>query len=209
MAPGSAAAWSWDEEFSETARKLTSTIEIAEGAENTSSRSDGQETEGKVEARVEPRLPFLSGFVSASVRQAVRDEDKASQARKREVRESRSEPHIRHERPGPGRFRMSFSAYPKTDLSELNPSLVRMPLIYVPEPSTLDFTTIRVDLHLAYDDGDNAIRHAFAIHRASGAWRELKDNCNKRILAELLLSKFLPQLHATQRLFPHDEQESS
>jgi hypothetical protein len=95
--------------------------------------------------------------------------------------------------------------YPFDDLAALNVGLARLPLLDVPEPASVDFNAITMDLSLRLDADDDAVRHAFHIRNATGRWRPLATSVHKRILAELLLSKFLHPLHETRRLWPLEQ----
>ena len=146
-------------------------------------------------------IPLASAEIGSELREGGRTETRSARTQLNQTKFTRDIRHMKVEK-RPTCFRVHFKADPLEDLSDLNTRLTRLPLVDVPEPAALEMNRISVDLHMSHDPDGDEVRHAFHIRRATGAWRPLKDNPKRAVLAELLISKFLPDLHEPQRLFP-------
>lgn len=194
--------WSWNEELADTANTNISTIEETHGRASAHTLLQGSGTEGRLETGGKAGIPGLGATLAAKTGRTTKDEKTRQASENTQIKFTRPAHHIKTEHRGAA-FRLEFKAFPLDDLSYLNTHLMRLPLLDVPEPSALDFTGLQVQLRLSYDAEADELEHAFAISNATGTWRQLQTSTNRRAIAEVLLSKFLPQLHAPQTLWPH------
>lgn len=99
-------------------------------------------------------------------------------------------------------FALSLSSPDRKDLVRLNPELNRLSILAPPIDHVLDLKSVKVTMVMRAVRHEGALDHAFAIREASGCWAPLAKSTNKRIVAELLISKFLEPIHKTATLWP-------
>jgi len=198
------AAWDWDDDFLEAAKDTISSIEQTDGATRGRTEQNSFDLMAKLTGRGKIGGPLLSVEGGADIEDKRQSLTKDEQSRNRQTKYVEEFQHIKFDRP-PGAFRIRLSARPFPDLSDLNVRLARLPLFVTPELTQNDFANLTIDMVLSVDVGSEPLRHSFAIRKATGDWRCLEREPNKRILAELLISRFFPEIHATQRLFPQEE----
>lgn len=100
-------------------------------------------------------------------------------------------------------FTMRLMAPERHHLAYYNSDLVRQSFIKVPEPASLELSSVQVQLRLpVVPEWQEELVHSLSIQGASGAWAPLLEDRNKQILSELLLSKFLRRMHRPARLWP-------
>lgn len=199
--PQAAPDWTWNEGFLEIAEHQTSTMEQSFGSSESEGTVSARDFGSKLTGKGKVTIPIASAELGSEIHDTRRTESKADRGRSRDTKLSRVVRHIEVQRP-PGGFRIGFSAHPLDDLVALNTSLARLPVLDVGQPSALDFTKLTMDLRLRLDPDGAEVRHAFHIRNATGAWRPLVGSLHKRLLAELLISKFLRPLHDDHRLWP-------
>jgi hypothetical protein len=195
--------WSWNEELMDAANANISSVEETHGQAYAHSSLQGSTSEAKIEAEAKAGIPGFAATIAAKIGLSTKDEETLQNSANRQSKFTRPVHHIKAEHRGLS-FRLEFEAFPLADLSYLNTHLTRLPLLDVPEPSALDLNNLQVQLRLSYDGEANEIQHAFAISKATGAWRQLQTSTNRRAIAEVLLSKFLPKLHEPLTLWPHE-----
>ena len=193
--------WTWNDSLLETARGSMSMVEVLSSAtEGTAARTDDG-TEASVSGMAQVAALVAKGEVNSKIQERRSSQTERSASRGVQSKVTRMQRHIRVERRS-GAFRLEFFAGTNDDLVDLNTELTRLPLIDVPAPGDLDLQAVTLDLHLSFAEESSGVRHAFHIRRATGMWSQLSDHANRRILAEILISKFLPEIHAAQRLWP-------
>ena len=195
--------WSWNEELMDTANANVSNVEETNGHAYAHTVLQGSASEARIETDAKAGIPGLAASIAAKMGFSTKDEETLQNSANQLSKFSRPIHHIKTEHRGAA-FRLEFEAFPLADLSYLNTHLTRLPLLDVPEPSALDFKGLKVQLRLSYDGEADEIQHAFAISKATGTWRQLQTSNNRRAIAEVLLSKFLPELHTSQTLWPHE-----
>jgi hypothetical protein len=203
--PMAAPEWTWNEGLLETAESITSSLEQTNAATQSGTETQTQSRDSKIVGKVKVGFPIGAGVeVGSDIGEGATAESSSARTDTRQAKFTREVRHIKIEK-RPASFRVNFSAHPLEDLSDLNTRLTHLPLLDVPEPAVVDLGQISLDLLMSYDPDGEDVRHAFHIRKATGAWRPLKDNPKRALLAELLVSKFLPDLHQAQRLFPKQE----
>lgn len=101
------------------------------------------------------------------------------------------------------KFQLRLTAPSEQDLSFFNADLVRQPFLSAPEPSSFDLDSVELWVEPApiHESADDVV-HTLSIRNATGAWAPLKNERNKQVLGELVLSKFLKPMHQKRRLWP-------
>jgi hypothetical protein len=199
--PLAAPDWSWNEELLATAEASIANVEQTDGESRARSDVQVHDLDARLGGRGGIKLPLVDAMLNTEIRQGRKTESRDDQALNRSTRVTREVRNIGVEKRAES-FRVRFSAHHREDLSDLNPRLARLPLLDVPSPAALDFNQVHVDLILSHDTGAEEVRHAYHIRTATGLWRPLTNRPNRRALAELLLSKFLPDIHDPQRIWP-------
>lgn len=196
--------WSWNEALLETADQTSDIVEVVRSSNEEANSSTVEDLNAKVAGKGNVSALFAKAELGAEVAERRSQQRGALSTRGAELKVARVLRHIKVQRRD-GNFRLEFSAGAQENLIDLNTKLNRLPLLDVPSPSELDLGSVRMDLHLSLDTAGPVVRHAFHVRQATGAWGQLASS-HRRILAELLLSKFLPEIHEPQRIWPKASQ---
>ena len=196
---GSMETWDWNRDFLEFAKGETTAVERT--VNKTETASLGTSDQGEVKAEGEAKLRFLGlaakvGAGVSSRRDARKD---ATRGQSEKVVEIASGVQVYN---GPDHYGLILDARPHPDLVARNSQLNRVSLIDVIEPSSVQPEAVRMALNLHIEDGEGQLRHAFRIRWATGSWGVMANDPNKRILGELLFSKFLLPLHEPSIIWP-------
>lgn len=107
-----------------------------------------------------------------------------------------------HDRIG---FSLHLSSPRGKDLVRLNPELNRLSVVTPPMDRPLNVQDVAVTMQMRANRRDDGVEHAYAIREATGSWAPLLRSPNKRIVTELLFSKFLQPIHKAHSLWPQQE----
>jgi len=197
------AEWIWSADLAETARSLVGSTTQTQGTVEAASlsKSRGGETKGQVVSKAGFGLFTLEGTASHSA--VGRLDARRDSSRSDSETTVRMEAQLRMSRPA-GNPRLQFTCHPFEDLVPLNAHFARVPIFEYGHPERCRAKDMQVTLKLNLDYELGTVRHAFAIKRASGDWADLTADASKKMLAELLVSKFLVPLHDDQLLWPKE-----
>ncbi len=197
-------AWSWNDAFLKFASTQTTPVERTVTQGETAGLSRANETQVGTEFGATFKPPWVELLAKLTLSDTRRDEAKKEANRSQQEKTVGAVAGVQvHD--GPFGFNLLLDARPFDDLVARNSQLQRVEIIDLPEPAAvrLEDVSVALDMDLAEGEG---IDHAFRIRHATGAWEPLRTDTNKRILAELLMSKFIQPLHDSVRLWPHSSE---
>lgn len=198
-------AWDWSEDFLALVEDTTTPIERTTSRGEAASLARTRQRDHKFEGAGKIKYPLFEAGGGYSHTRGEKNDARRDSTRNQSDKVTVDTPMIEVYR-GARSYSIEFQSGGHENLVPLNPKLNRVSLLDLPEPSSVRPEQVTLDLTLRLGDDDASLHHAFDIRHATGAWKALATSPNKRILGELLFSKFLQPLHQPQRVWPTQEE---
>lgn len=202
FAPEKSFGWKWCESAHQFGKEMARdfAIKLSNSSSNTNTTNLGAKAQFQQGLKFSvPALAEVSLQASQHVEGSNTAAHSIGEAAEVNLTERVEYAEFMHDKAG---FALSLSSPHKKDLCRLNTELNRLAVLQPPTDVELDPQKVRVKISARYTFSGESIDHAFQIREAGGCWAPLAKSNNKRVITELLISKFLAPLHKPVDLWP-------
>jgi hypothetical protein len=202
--PTASPAWEWDPDVLTTISLRTQKNEDTQLRTNFfgETNSNGSDITADIGGKLSAGIAALSG--STNAKELSKSEKRRDQTSTAQRKTSTEISEIEIQRTA-DTFYLIFNSSISPDLVSLNPFLTRLNIVSTPFPSEIPLQDLTISLSNRISVSNDQISHSLFIRHASGQWSALQESNNKRIIGEILLSKFLFPAHETQALWPNKQ----